>query len=57
MEVIREIAAHPFRIPAFTTPDADGFEVGVHFGANCMITYRIDHAVRMVHIQDISDIL
>ena len=54
--IIREIAAHPFHAPAFTTTDSDGFEVGVHYGADCMITYRVDHAVRLVHIQEISSI-
>lgn len=54
MAAIEEIAANPFRAPAFTATDADGFEVGISCGAGCMITYRVDHAVKRVHIQEIS---
>jgi hypothetical protein len=52
--VIRELARHPFRAPAFTTTDSEGLEISILYAADCMISYRIDHAARMLHILEIT---
>lgn len=54
---LRGLAANPFAEPSFSTLDDHGLRLDVVFAADCMITYHLDHAVRTVHIADISDTL
>ncbi len=50
------LAAHPFRRPAFETPDLDGLPLATIYVGDYMLTYHVDHAARRVDILEIDTV-